>query len=97
MPAYQKQVPVPGKTKNEIYQAIEPHLDRMLEKFSIGNAKLDKDAVKSEFRIESSLFSATLKCEEGRVSLDGKLSMMAMAFKKNIDEGIDKFLKKYLS
>jgi hypothetical protein len=97
MPAYNKKVLVPGKSKAEIYQAIDPHLDRMLEKFSIGNAKLSKNSSLFRFEIESSLFSATLICEEGQVNVEGKLSMMAVAFKKNIDDGIEKFIKKYLS
>lgn len=96
MPSYQRKIPIPGKSAKEIYGFIDQHLDSLLAKFSVGNMGVKRNAAAHQFAIESSMFNATLSCLEGSVELNGKLSMLATPFKGKIDEGIDRFLAKYM-
>ena len=96
MPGYQKKVPVPGKSAQEIYGFVDQHLEGLLAKFSVGKMSVRKDAASKTVIIESSIFSATLTCREAVVELDGKLSLMAVPFKSKIDEGIERFMSKFL-
>jgi hypothetical protein len=96
MPSYQRKIAVPGKTAEQIYGVVDQHLEGLLSKFSVGKIGVKKDPSSRKIGIESPMFSATLSCLEGAVELDGKLSLMATPFKSKIDEGIDRFLSKYL-
>ncbi|OFZ19734.1 MAG: hypothetical protein A2X94_16920 [Bdellovibrionales bacterium GWB1_55_8] len=95
MPAYSRRVEVPGKSSEELYQVVSSDIDRMLAKSSIGNFKIDRDPVRKEVRVSSSMFSATLLCQNGVLSLDGKLSLLAAPFRSKIDEGIDRWLQRH--
>ncbi len=95
MPSYSRKIAIPGKSAQEIYGFVEPHLDSVLAKFSMGKIEVKRDAAKKQLLIESSMFTATLACLDGAVELTGKLSMFAAPFRKQIDEGIDRFLSKY--
>jgi hypothetical protein len=94
MPSYSRKVQLPGKSSQELYEALAERIDRFLEKSSFGKYELEKDSAQKEFRIKSSMFSATLRCGEGELDLDAKLSLIASAFRSKLDEGIDKWLAK---
>jgi hypothetical protein len=96
MPSYQRKIAVPGKSAADIYGFVDQHLEGLLQKFSVGKMGVKKDPAGKKFSIESSVFSATLSCNEGEVELNGKLSLMAAPFKSKIDEGIDRFVSKYM-
>ena len=40
------------------------------------------------------MFSATLSCSDGKISLDGNLSLLATPFRSKIDQGIDRWVEK---
>lgn len=94
MPSYSRTVQVPGKTAQELYEKVSSEIGRFLEKASIGNFDVNCDPQRREVNVKSSMFSATLFCREGELSLDGKLSLMATPFRSKIDEGIDRWLTK---
>ena len=94
MPSYSRKVPVPGKTAQELYDKVAGDIDRFLSKTPLGKADVERDPGKKEVRVKSSMFSATLLCQEGVLQLDAKLSLLAAPFKGKLDEGIDKWLAK---
>ena len=96
MPSYSRKVSVPGKTAQEIYGFVDKNIDGLLAKFSVGKIGVVKDPTGKKIVIESSMFSATLACLEGAVELAGTLSLFAVPFKSQIDEGIDRFISKYM-
>jgi hypothetical protein len=65
-----------------------------LSKTPIGKFELDKNPTAREVSFKSSMASATLRCLDGKLELDGKLSLMAAPFRGKLDEAIDKWLAK---
>ncbi len=94
MPSYSKEVKILGKTSDQLYEKVAVEIDRMLEKSNLGKYEVVRRPEKKELEIKSSLFSAVLKCTDGKISLNGKIGMMALPFKAKIDSGIDRWLAK---
>lgn len=94
MPSYKKEVKVPGKSQQELYDIVSGSVDRFMEKSSVGKFDIVRDPSKKEIAIKSAMFSGTLFCAEGCLRLDASLSLMAAPFKGKIDEGIDKWIAK---
>ena len=94
MPSYNRSVNLPGKSAQELYDKIAGDIDRFLSKTNIGKYDLDRDPGNREVRFKASMASATLRCLEGRLELDVKLSLLAAPFRGKLDEAIDKWLAK---
>lgn len=94
MPGYQKEIPIPGKSSDEIYEKVAADIERFLSKGPAGHVDIDRDAANKEVRVTSKIFNATLHCQDGRISVQGKLSLVALPFKSKIDEGIEKWVAK---
>ncbi len=94
MPSYARIVKVPGKNSQELYDKVSTEIGRFMEKSNVGKFDVKSDPAKKQVSVSSSMFSATLHCEEGALRLEGKLSLMAMPFRSKIDEGIDKWMAK---
>ena len=92
MPSYSRQVPVPGRSSQELYDKVAAQIDHFLEKAQVGKADVKRDPSGKKLLIESSMFSATLKCKDNCIEVDGKLSLLAAPFRSKIDEGIDKWI-----
>ncbi len=94
MPSYQRQVEIPGKSSQELYESVAQDIEKFLAKASIGKFEVDRDPGKKEVRIRGSVFSATLLCLESRMELKAQLSLLAMPFRSQLDEGINRWLSK---
>ena len=94
MPSYSKTVQVPGKSAQELYDRVSQDIDRFLSKTPIGKYDLNRDPAKKEVSFTSSMASATLRCTDGQLELDGKLSLFAAPFRSKLDEGIEKWVAK---
>ena len=94
MASYSREVSVPGKSAQELYDRVSADLERMLEKVSMGKFDVSRDAPNRSLSFKGSMLSATLTCAEGKIKLDAKLSLLASPFKSKIDEGIDRWLMK---
>jgi hypothetical protein len=94
MPSYKKNFEIPGKGAEELYKIISKEIDKFLKKTPIGDFKLDFVEDVKQFKVKSSMFSAVLTCADGRLELDGQLSLFAAPFKSKIDEGIERWLSK---
>ena len=94
MPSYSRKIEIPGKSAQELYDKVSTDIDRFLGKVPIGKYDVDCDPSKKEVRAKASMFSATLRCEEGGICLEAKLSLLAAAFRGKLDAGIDKWLAK---
>ena len=94
MPSYTREVKVPGRSAQELFEKISAGIDRFMEKAAVGKFEIERKAENRTVGVKSSMFSATLFCEEGCIRLDAKLSLMAMPFRSKIDDGIDKWVAK---
>ncbi|OFZ55720.1 MAG: hypothetical protein A2428_00035 [Bdellovibrionales bacterium RIFOXYC1_FULL_54_43] len=94
MPSYSRTVHIPGKTSQELYDTVSAEIGRLISKYSLGNYGITRNPEKKEVSLKSSIFSATLFCDEGVLRLDGQLSFMAVPFRTKIDEGINRWLEK---
>ena len=94
MPSYSKTVEVPGKTAQELYDVVSRDIDRFMAKASIGKFDVQRNPGSKQVSVKSSMVNATLHCEEGRLRLEGQLSLLATPFKSKIDEGITWWLGK---
>jgi hypothetical protein len=94
VPSYHREVKLPGKSSQELYDKVASDIDRFLQKASIGKFDVERDPSKKEVRVKSSMFSATLVCSDGTLKLDCQLSLLATPFRSKIDEGIDKWIAK---
>ncbi len=97
MASYSRRIEIPGKTAQELFDKISGDIERFLSKSPIGKADVQRDPAKREVSVSSSMFSATLVCQEGAVEVNAKLSMFAAPFKGKIDEGIEKWIAKSFS
>jgi len=94
MPNYSRSVDLPGKSAQELYDKVSSDIDRFLAKSNIGKYDLERDPATREVRFKASMASATLRCLEGKLDLDVKLSLFAAPFRGKLDEAIDKWLAK---
>ncbi len=83
-----------GEPTGVLREVTARDIERFMSKFSVGKFDINKNPGKNEVQIKSSMMSATLKCGEGTISVDGSLSLMALPFKSKIDEGIDHWVNK---
>ena len=94
MPSYSRKVDLPGRTAQDLYDKVSSSIERFMEKASIGKFEVDRDPAAKKVNLKSSMFSATLACTDGAISMDAKLSLLATPFRSKIDDGIDKWLAK---
>jgi hypothetical protein len=94
MPSYSRQVDVPGKSAQELYDKVATDIDRFIDKAAMGKVDVSRDPAKKQVIVKSSMLTATLFCEDGRLRLDGSLSLLATPFRSKIDEGIDRWVAK---
>ncbi len=96
MANFSKTVSLPGKSADAIYSVISTEIDKFLGKTPIGNYELNRDDAKKSLAFKSSMASGTITAAEGEVKIDIALSFLATPFKGKIDEGIQKWLARYL-
>lgn len=95
MPAYNKTVKLPGRSSQELYDRVSKQIDELVEKWGLADKmELRRDPEKKQVNLKHSMVSATLSCTEGQMSLDAKLSLMAMPFRSKLDEQIETWIKK---
>lgn len=94
MPSYTRCVEIPGKSAQDLYDKVSQEIERFLSKTPIGQYDLDRNASSKEVSFKSSMASATLRCSDGRLELDAKLSLFAAPFKGKLDEAIDRWIAK---
>ncbi len=94
MPSYSRKVQIPGKTAQELYNAVSMGIDHLMSKAALGKFEIERNPELKEVCVKSSMFSASLKCQDEKMELEGKLSLLASPFKAKIDEGITHWLKK---
>jgi hypothetical protein len=97
MPSYRREVSLPGKTSRQLYDKVASDIARFLEKTGTGQYQIIHRPEKLEVAVEGAMFSAVLSCSDGKILLDGKLSLLASAFRGKIDQGIDRWLEKAFS
>lgn len=99
MASYQRKIDIPGKSADEIYTRIE----QALEKFESGDTgkfgkfTFKRDPASKTVRLESSQVTANLKCIDGCVQLEGKLSFLVSAFRGKIDTWINQWIERAFS
>ena len=94
MPSYTRTVQLAGRSAQELYDKVSADIDRFLTKSSIGKYDLDRNPDAKEVSFKASMASATLRCKDGELVLDAKLSLLAAPFRGKLDEAIDRWLAK---
>lgn len=94
MPSYSKKVQVPGKTSQELYDKMSTGIDSFMSKTPVGNYTVERDPGNKKLYIKSSMFSATLICQDSMMELNAQLSLLAAPFKSKLDEGITRWVSK---
>jgi hypothetical protein len=94
MASFSKTFQIPGKNSEAIYGAISTDIDRFLSKTPIGNVDVKRDQNSKKVSFKSSMASGTLTAQDGALSVEVSLSLLASAFKGKIEEGITRWLDK---
>lgn len=94
MPSYTRKVQIPGKTSQELYDKVASDIDGFLSKGPFGQYEIERIPEKKEVKVKSSMFSATLTCQDSQMELHAQLSLLAAPFRSKVDEGINKWLAK---
>jgi len=94
MPSYTKTVQIPGKSAQELYDRVSSEIDRFLGKTMIGKYELERNPAAREVSFKASMASATLRCGDGELVLDAKLSLLAAPFRSKLDDAIDRWVAK---
>lgn len=95
MPSYSREVKIPGRTAQDLYDVVARDIDRFSDKAQqFGKFEIDRDPTAKKVTLKSSMVTATLNCHDGGMKLDAKLSLLATPFKSKIDDGIDRWLQK---
>jgi hypothetical protein len=93
MPSYSRKIQIPGKTAKELYNAISKAIDERAHKMPLlGAIKINRDPAKLEIGASASMFSAHLFCEEGGISIEGRMSLLALPMRPKIDGEIDRWV-----
>jgi len=94
MASFSKSFPVPGKTADSIYNSVANDIDRFLSKTPIGKYEVNRDDAAKKITFKSSMASGSLSAQEGNLTVEISLSLLAGAFKGKIEEGVTKWLAK---
>jgi hypothetical protein len=94
MPSYSRRVQIPGKTSQELYDKVSQDIDQLLNKTTMGKFDVERNPDEKELSIKSSMFSATINCEDAAIELNAQLSLLATPFKAKIDESITKWISR---
>jgi hypothetical protein len=94
MPSYSRRVQIPGKSAEELFEKVASSIDRFIQKSSMGQFEIEKDAHQKEVRLKGSLFQGVIQCREAELSVTGQLSFLAKPFQSQLDTGISKWLAK---
>ena len=94
MPAYKKKIAVKGKSSKELYDKIASGIDYFLGKYPLGKHEVSRDASGQKVHLKSSMVTLELRCLEGEIHIEGSLSLVAMAIRGKLDEGIDRWIAK---
>jgi hypothetical protein len=97
MPAYSRTVQIPGKSSQELYDKVSADIERFLSKVPMGKCDIERQPDQKKISVKSSMFSANLSFQDGQISLDVKLGLLAAPFRGKLDEGIDQWLSKSFS
>lgn len=94
MPKFERDIQLPGKSADELYQKTSSGLDHFLGKLNLGHFDLVKDDQKRSISLNSKVATAHLTCKEEKIELKIELSWMAAPFKAKIEQAIDRWLEK---
>ena len=95
MPSYKREISIPGRSAAELYQGVSGGLEKMLSKFNVPvKFTITRNDPARSVEMASPVFNATISCVDGRVTVDGSISFLAMPFKPKIDAGIDQWIAK---
>lgn len=94
MPKYSKTVELPGRSAEEIYEKISVEVEKFLTKSALGDFEVRRFPEQCRIEAQSKWFSAVILCESQKIELEAHLSMLALAFRSKLDEGIERWLKK---
>lgn len=96
MPKYYREVQVDGKSAQELYDMVSEGIDRFLSKGPLSGYELERNPQSRVIKVDSKMASFDLQCLEGRLVLNGKLSLIAAPFKGKLDQGIDAWVSKMI-
>ena len=94
MPAYSRKIEISGKSAQELYDVISSGIERVLAKSAIGGFEVMRDSEARSLEIRSKLMSASLIFRDGEIHVDGRLSLIAAAFRSKIDERIEHWVER---
>ncbi len=96
MPGYSREILLPGKSADEIYEKISKGVDWVIDNDNgkFGKFEFSRDPGSKTVSLKNNFVTADLVCKEGEIVLNAKLSLVAFAFRPKIDEGIDRWIKK---
>ncbi len=96
MPSYSRTISLPGKSATEIFSRISQAIGKFQEKDTGKFGKFDFNVDESEktVQLKSTHVTALLRCKDGEVFLEGKLSFLVSAFRSRIDDGINQWIEK---
>jgi hypothetical protein len=94
MPSFSREVRIPGKSAQDLYDQVSMGIERFMDKVLVGKYDIQRDPVKKCVHFKASMVTATLACTEEKLVLDAKLSLLAAPFRSKIDEGINKWIFK---
>ncbi|MEE8398048.1 MAG: hypothetical protein V3S89_03515 [Desulfobacterales bacterium] len=94
MRKYAKEVAIPGVSAQDIYRKITRGIDSMLGRMSIRNLDVTRNDDLRSIDIKSSHVSGTLICDEGIISVKGKLSLIAGPFRLKMDNAIENWVSR---
>ncbi len=94
MAEYKREVSVPGKSAQELYDRVSLDIDRFLSKGSLSGFSVERNAPQLQMVVKGPMTEAILSCHEGTIKLHAKLGFLAAPFKSKLDEGITRWLQK---
>ena len=94
MPKYQLNLDVPGVSADTIYEKVQIEIDQFFSKMGVGEFKFEYRPNDLEIDLDNKNFSGTLKCMNGKLSVEGKIGLLAVPFKSKIDEAVSKWISR---
>lgn len=92
MPKYSRNISIPGKSAQDIYDRVSEDFEKFISKTPIGKYEINRDAAGKKVAFKSQMASASLSCTDGTIQLDVELSLLAAPFRSKLDEGLNKWL-----
>ena len=94
MPKLHKRIEIPGQSARDLFARIRSEMEQSLARAGVDGAKLSLRESECVVEVSHAMIAGTIRCHEGAIEVDAKLSLLATPFRSKIEGWFEAWGKK---